>query len=187
MLFRSGMRENKFGIAHTEAERLYAAAAALPGIEIVGIGCHIGSQLTEPAPVIEAAQRLLELAGRIEAAGVRLRHIDIGGGAGIRYRNEAQCTPKDFVGGVVQALGDRRHALIVDPGRSVVGNAGVLLTRVEYVKPGAARNFLVVDAAMNDLLRPSLYGAWHEVRPVRAAESKAPAAVYDIEIGRAHV
>lgn len=176
----TGMRENKFGIAHTDAERLYAAAAALPSVEIVGIGCHIGSQLTEPSPVIEAAERLLELAGRIEAAGVGLKHVDIGGGAGIRYRDEAQRAPREFIGSIVRALGDRRHTLIVDPGRSIVGNAGALLTRVEYVKPGAARNFLVVDAAMNDLLRPSLYGAWHEVLPVRAPESNAPMAVYDV-------
>jgi diaminopimelate decarboxylase len=176
----TGMRENKFGIAHTDAERLYAAAAALPSVQIVGIGCHIGSQLTEPSPVIEAAERLLELAGRIEAAGVRLKHLDIGGGVGIRYRDEAQRAPREFIGSIVRALGDRRHTLIVDPGRSIVGNAGALLTRVEYVKPGAARSFLVVDAAMNDLLRPSLYGAWHDVLPVRASESKASAAVYDV-------
>jgi diaminopimelate decarboxylase len=176
----TGMRENKFGVAHTEAERLYAAAAALPGIEIVGIGCHIGSQLAEPAPVVEAAERMLELADRIEARGIRLRHFDIGGGAGIRYRDESQRPPREFVSGVLKALGARRHTVVVDPGRSIVGNAGVLLTRVEYLKPGTTRNFLVVDAAMNDLLRPSLYGAWHEVLPVRAPESGASAAVYDI-------
>ena len=176
----TGMRENKFGIAHNDALRLYAAAAALPSVEVVGIGCHIGSQLADPAPVVEATARLLQLADRIEATGARLRHIDVGGGAGIRYHDEAQRRPREFVEGMLKVIGARRQALILDPGRSVVGNAGVLLTRVEYVKPGAARNFLVVDAAMNDLLRPALYGAWHEVLNVSQGESNSPAAVYDV-------
>ena len=176
----TGLRENKFGVAHTDAERLYAAAADMPGIEVVGIGCHIGSQLADPAPVVQAAERLAELVGRIERRGIRLRHVDIGGGAGIRYRDEKQRPPREFVAGALEALGALGMTLIVDPGRSVVGNAGVLLTRVEYVKPGTARSFLVVDAAMNDLLRPSLYGAWHEVLPVRPAESGDAPAVYDI-------
>jgi diaminopimelate decarboxylase len=174
----TGMRENKFGVAHTDAERLYARAAALPAIEVIGIGCHIGSQLAEPAPLLAAVERLAALADRIEAAGVRLRHIDIGGGLGIRYKDEEQRPPREFIAGALRVLGGRRQTLIVDPGRSIVGNAGVLLTRVEYVKPGSPRSFLVIDAAMNDLIRPSLYGAWHDVRPVR--ESSAPPAVYDI-------
>jgi diaminopimelate decarboxylase len=174
----TGMRENKFGVAHTDAERLYARAAALPAIEVIGIGCHIGSQLAEPAPLLAAVERLAALADRIEAAGVRLRHIDIGGGLGIRYKDEEQRPPREFIAGALRVLGGRRQTLIVDPGRSIVGNAGVLLTRVEYVKPGSPRSFLVTDAAMNDLIRPSLYGAWHEVRPVR--ESSATPAVYDI-------
>jgi diaminopimelate decarboxylase len=174
----TGMRENKFGVAHTEAERLYARAAAMPAIEVTGIGCHIGSQLAEPAPLLAAVERLAALADRIEAAGVRLRHIDIGGGLGIRYKDEEQRPPREFIAGVLRVLGARRQTLIVDPGRSIVGNAGVLLTRIEYVKPGAPRSFLVTDAAMNDLIRPSLYGAWHEVRPVR--ESSARPDVYDI-------
>jgi diaminopimelate decarboxylase len=175
----TGMRENKFGVAHTDAERLYAKAAAMPAIEVAGIGCHIGSQLSEPAPLLAAVERLAALADRIEASGVRLRHIDIGGGLGIRYKDEAQRPTQEFIGGALRVLGTRRQTLIVDPGRSVVGNAGVLLTRVEYVKPGAARSFLVTDAAMNDLIRPSLYGAWHDVRPV-LRESSAPPGVYDI-------
>jgi diaminopimelate decarboxylase len=174
----TGMRENKFGVAHTDAERLYARAATLPAIEVIGIGCHIGSQLAEPAPLLAAVERLAALADRIEAAGVRLRHIDIGGGLGIRYKDEEQRPPREFIAGALRVLGGRRQTLIVDPGRSIVGNAGVLLTRVEYVKPGSPRSFLVIDAAMNDLIRPSLYGAWHDVRPVR--ESSAPPAVYDI-------
>jgi diaminopimelate decarboxylase len=176
----TGLRENKFGVPHTVARRLYARAAALPGIELVGIGSHIGSLLTSAAPFVAAAARLVALADLLEADGIRLRHIDVGGGIGIRYRDEAPEPVANFVAGALAALGKRPHALILDPGRALVGNAGVLLTRVEYVKPGAARNFLVVDAAMNDLLRPPLYDAWHEVRPVREAESDAPAAVYDI-------
>lgn len=174
----TGMRENKFGVAHTDAERLYARAAAMPAIEVTGIGCHIGSQLAEPAPLLAAVERLAALADRIEAGGVRLRHFDIGGGLGIRYKDEEQRPTREFIAGALRVLGTRRQTLIVDPGRSIVGNAGVLLTRVEYVKPGAPRSFLVTDAAMNDLIRPSLYGAWHDVRPVR--ESGAPPGVYDV-------
>jgi len=176
----TGLRENKFGIAHGDAERLYARAARMPELETVGIGCHIGSLLSDPAPFVTAAEKLVALVDRLEAGGVRLRHIDVGGGIGIRYRDEAPQPIAAFVQGAVKALGARRHQLIVDPGRSIVGNAGLLLTRVEYVKPGNARNFLVVDAAMNDLIRPPLYDAWHEVRPVREAEGAASGAVYDI-------
>jgi diaminopimelate decarboxylase len=176
----TGLRENKFGIAHAEAEALYLAAARRAELELVGIGCHIGSLLADPAPFVAAAQKLAALVDRLEAAGVRLRHIDLGGGIGIRYRDESPQPIAAFVGGAMAALGARAHQLIFDPGRSIVGNAGVLLTRVEYVKPGAARNFLVVDAAMNDLIRPPLYDAWHEVRAVREADDGAAAAVYDV-------
>jgi diaminopimelate decarboxylase len=174
----TGLQENKFGVAHGEAERLYRRAAALPSIEVVGIGCHVGSLMTQAAPFVAAAERLVALADRIEAAGIRLRHVDFGGGIGIRYRDEKPEPIAAFVAGARAALGARRHQLIVDPGRSIVGNAGLLLTRVEYVKPGAAKNFLVVDAAMNDLIRPPLYGAWHEVKTV--LESGRAPAVYDI-------
>ena len=176
----TGLRRNKFGVPHEQAERLYAAAAILPGIEVVGIGCHVGSQITDRAPFVEAVERLVELAARIEARGVRLTHIDVGGGIGIRYRDENPQSITEFVAGTVAALGGRRETLILDPGRSIVGNAGVLLTRVEYVKPGPARNFLVVDAAMNDLLRPALYDAWHEVRPAREPQPGAATTAYDI-------
>jgi len=174
----TGLQENKFGVAHGEAERLYRRAAALPAVEVVGIGCHVGSLLTEAAPFVAATERLVALADRIEAGGIHLRHIDVGGGIGIRYRDEKPQPIAAFVAGARTALGARRHTLIVDPGRSIVGNAGLLLTRVEYVKPGAPKNFLVVDAAMNDLIRPPLYGAWHEVKTVR--ESAPAPAVYDI-------
>jgi diaminopimelate decarboxylase len=131
-------------------------------------------------PFIDAAARIGALVERLERRGVSLSHIDLGGGFGIRYRDESPARVADFVDGALGALAGRREKLIVDPGRSIVGEAGVLLARVEYVKPGEAGNFLVVDAAMNDLLRPALYGAWHEVLPVREAESGAAARVYDV-------
>ena len=175
----TGLRENKFGIAHADAERLYLRAARLPELEVVGIGCHVGSLLSDAAPFVAAAQKLVALVDRLEAAGVKLRHIDVGGGIGIRYRHETPQPIAAFVRGALEALGPRQHTLIFDPGRSIVGNAGALLTRVEYVKPGAARNFLVVDAAMNDLIRAPLYDAWHDVRPVREKKD-AVAALYDV-------
>ena len=176
----TGLQENKFGVAHADAERIYLRAVRMPDLEVVGIGCHIGSLLLDAAPYVAAAERLMVLVDRLEAAGVRLRHIDLGGGIGIRYKEESPEPIAAFVRGALAALGRRGHKLIVDPGRSIVGNAGVLLTRVEYVKPGNTRSFLVVDAAMNDLIRPPLYGAWHEVRPVREAEGAAAATVYDV-------
>jgi diaminopimelate decarboxylase len=170
----TGLRENKFGVAYEEAEPLYKRAAGLEGLELVGIGCHIGSLLTEAAPFVAAVARLAELVDRLDAAGLRLGHIDVGGGMAIRYKDESPEPIDAFVAGTLKALGARPHKVLFDPGRSIVGNAGVLLTRVEYVKPG----FLVVDAAMNDLIRPALYGAWHDVKPVR--ESPPGQAVYDI-------
>jgi diaminopimelate decarboxylase len=174
----TGLRETKFGVAHADAERLYRKAQTMKGVELIGIGCHIGSMLQESAPYVAAVERLVALVDRLERGGIRLKHIDVGGGIGIRYRDEAPQPPAAFVAGTLAALGERPHTVVLDPGRSIVGNAGVLLTRVEYVKPGAAKSFLVVDAAMNDLIRPALYGAWHDVKPV--AESVPGNAVYDI-------
>jgi diaminopimelate decarboxylase len=174
----TGLRETKFGVAHGDAERLYARARDMAGVELVGIGCHIGSLLQDPAPFVAAAERLIALVDRLEGNGIRLKHIDVGGGIGIRYKDEAPQPPAAFVGGVLHALGKRPHGVIFDPGRSLVGNAGVLLTRVEYVKPGTAKSFLVVDAAMNDLIRPALYSAWHEVKTIK--ESASGVAVYDV-------
>ncbi|HEY5898347.1 MAG TPA: diaminopimelate decarboxylase [Burkholderiales bacterium] len=177
----TGLRESKFGVAYADAERLYQRAARAAELELVGIGCHIGSLLSEAAPFVAATQRLVALVDRLEGVGIRLRHIDIGGGIGIRYKDETPQPASAFLGGAFEAIGKRPHTVIVDPGRAIVGNAGALLTRVEYVKPGATRNFLVVDAAMNDLIRPPLYGAWHEVRPVREPRDGQPAsAVYDV-------
>lgn len=176
----TGLKQNKFGVAYAEAERLYREAARLPQLEVVGIGCHIGSLMASAGPFVDAAARLLALAQRLEAGGIRLAHIDLGGGFGIRYRDESPAPIGEFLDGALGVLAGRKEKLIVDPGRAIVGNAGLLLTRVEYVKPGAEKNFLVVDAAMNDLIRPALYGAWHEVLPVRKADGPAPQAVYDI-------
>jgi len=167
-------------VPHADAERLYARAAAMAELEVVGIGCHVGSLLADAAPYVAAVERLVALVDRLERAGIRLRHVDVGGGIGIRYRDETQQPISSFVAGALRALGERRQKVVFDPGRSLVGNAGLLLTRIEHVKPGAARNFVIVDAAMNDLIRPALYGAWHEVRAVREAESAAASAVYDV-------
>ncbi len=176
----TGLRESKFGVAYADAERLYREAAGMRDLEIVGIGCHIGSLLNDAAPFAAAAERLGQLVDRLRGAGIALRHIDVGGGIGIRYKDEATQPIGAFVRAALAALGKRSERVVFDPGRSLVGNAGLLLTRVEYVKLGEARNFLVVDAAMNDLIRPPLYGAWHEVLAVRQAEAGAAAAVYDV-------
>jgi diaminopimelate decarboxylase len=170
----TGLRENKFGVAHEQALSLYTRAARMADVEVVGIGCHIGSLLTQAAPFIAAAERLVALVDEVEKRAIPLKHVDFGGGIGIRYKDETPQPIGAFVSGALAALGKRRHQVIFDPGRSIVGNAGLLLTRVEYVKPG----FLVVDAAMNDLIRPALYGAWHEVKTVK--ESAPGGAVYDI-------
>ncbi|HUN70290.1 MAG TPA: diaminopimelate decarboxylase [Burkholderiales bacterium] len=176
----TGLAQSKFGIAYSDAERLCRDAARRRNIQLVGIGCHIGSMLTDPAPFAAAAERIGALASRLEGAGVRLSHLDLGGGFGIRYQDESPAPVAEFIRAALTAIGARKETLIVDPGRAIVGDAGLLLARIEYVKPGAARSFVVVDAAMNDLIRPALYDAWHEVRPVREAESGAATGVYDI-------
>ena len=164
----TGLRQNKFGVPYADAERLYREAARIPQVSVIGIGCHIGSLMTSAGPFVDAAGRILALAERLEGLGVALQHIDLGGGFGIRYRDEAPAAIGEFVDGALGVLAGRAQTLILDPGRAIVGNAGVLLARVEYLKRGAEKDFVVVDAAMNDLIRPALYGAWHEVLPVRA-------------------
>lgn len=176
----TGLKQSKFGVPYADAERMYREASGLPQIEVVGIGCHIGSLMTDAGPFVDAAARILALTKCLERAGIGLAHIDLGGGFGIRYRDEAQAPIGEFLDGALGVLAGRKERLIVDPGRSIVGNAGALLTRVEYVKPGEAKSFLIVDAAMNDLLRPALYDAWHEVLPVREPESAAQRNVYDV-------
>jgi diaminopimelate decarboxylase len=162
----TGLKENKFGIAHDQALRVYREAAAMAHVEVVGIDCHIGSQLTEAAPFAEALDRVLELVNALEEAGIPLHHIDIGGGVGIRYRDEMPPALSEYARVLLSRLEGRRETLIVEPGRSLVGNAGWLLTRVEYLKHGEAKDFAIVDAAMNDLMRPALYDAWHDILPV---------------------
>lgn len=177
----TGLKSNKFGVAFDDARATYRAAAAMPNLVVVGIDCHIGSQITEVEPYLDAVDKLLELVEQIEADGIAIRHIDVGGGLGIRYDDE---TPPDigaFVRMVLDRIEARGHGhreVYFEPGRSLVGNAGVLLTRVEFLKPGAEKNFAIVDAAMNDLARPAMYEAFHAIEPV--VERKAPAQVYDV-------
>jgi len=167
----TGLKESKFGIPMREARAAYRAAQRLSHLRIVGVDCHIGSQLTELAPFADALERVLELVDQLAADGIVLQHIDLGGGLGIRYRNEEPPAPGEYVAAFLQRLdahGDRyRHLkLLIEPGRAIVGNAGVLLTRVRYLKHVEAKNFAIVDAAMNDLMRPALYGAWQDIAPV---------------------
>ncbi len=175
----TGLKENKFGIAYTEAERIYRRAAGLDGIEVVGMDCHIGSQLTELAPFIDALDRLLELIERLRKHGIEISHLDLGGGLGIRYRDEAPPLPADWASALGERLARFGGTIIIEPGRAIAGNAGILLTRVNYLKQSPDKNFAVVDAAMNDLIRPALYGAWQAIIPV-AEKSPAPPRVYDV-------
>jgi diaminopimelate decarboxylase len=165
----TGLKENKFGVAFGDALRLYRHAHTSRHLAVRGIGCHIGSQLTEVAPLLDAARRVLNLVDSLASEGIVMQHIDLGGGLGIRYRDESPPAATDWVRALLDLVGSRPQSLMLEPGRSVVGNAGVLLTRVEYLKHGETRNFAVVDAAMNDLLRPSLYHAHHDVLPVQRA------------------
>ena len=169
----TGLRESKFGIAYDAAEPLYRKAAKLPGIRVTGIDVHIGSQITDIGPFVAALDKVLEFVDVLDATGVRLDHLDLGGGLGIRYRDENPPVLKDYVESLFGRIRGRNLRVLFEPGRSLVGNTGLLLTRVEYLKHGAAKNFAVVDAAMNDLIRPALYDAWHEVLPVIRREGSA--------------
>jgi len=174
----TGLRESKFGIPYDEALPLYRKAAELPGLRVVGIDVHIGSQIIDAEPFVASLGKVLELVDALDAAGVRLDHVDLGGGLGIRYRDEAPPAARVYLGELFRRLGNRKLRVLFEPGRSLVGNIGILLTRVEYLKHGAAKNFVVADAAMNDLLRPALYDAWHDVLPV--VRRGDPARRYDI-------
>ncbi|MBB3103322.1 diaminopimelate decarboxylase [Azomonas macrocytogenes] len=169
----TGLKENKFGIAIDQAEAAYRRAAELPNLQVIGVDCHIGSQLTNLAPFLDALDRLLALVDRLAAQGIHIRHLDLGGGLGVRYRDEQPPSPGDYIRAVRQRLGDRPLALVFEPGRSIVANAGVLLTRVEYLKHTAHKNFAIVDAAMNDMARPSLYQAWMGLVPVQPRQQAA--------------
>lgn len=175
----TGLKENKFGIPHHEALAVYERAAAMAHVEITGIGCHIGSQITRTEPFRDAARRVLGLVEELASRGIELRHIDCGGGLGVRYQDENPPPPGEWIQALIDGLGDNGHELIIEPGRSVVAAAGMLLTRVEYLKQSDSRNYAIVDAAMNDLMRPALYGAWQRILPVNE-HSAALAAVYDV-------
>ena len=174
----TGLRNNKFGVSYEDAPALYRQAATLPSLRIVGMACHIGSQLLDPAPIAEAADKVLDLVDRLRADGIDIEHLDFGGGLGIRYDDENPPSVAAYLGPLLERLENRRESISFEPGRSLVGNAGLLLTRIEYLKPGEAKNFIVVDAAMNDLARPALYDAYHGVVPVVARDSAA--SVWDV-------
>ena len=174
----TGLKENKFGVPISDAPRLYRLAASLPNLEVVGVDCHIGSQLIDLSPLADAADRVFALVDVLAAEGIPLHHIDLGGGVGIQYRDEAAPDLTAYGRQLAERFIGRREKLLLEPGRSLVGNAGVLLTKVEYLKRGADKNFAIVDAAMNDLLRPALYEAYHEIVPLHARGDAAER--YDI-------
>lgn len=170
----TGLRDNKFGVAIDDAERLYALAVALPGIEVHGVACHIGSQLCELSPFLDALDRVLALVDRLAATGITLQHIDVGGGLGVRYDAETPPTPDQWAQAIAPRLQPRGVTVYCEPGRAIAANAGCLLTRVELLKPTPHRNFAVVDAAMNDLIRPAFYDAWHRIDPVQPRTDVTP-------------
>jgi len=162
----TGLKQNKFGVAYTEALAIYRKAAGMAHIKITGMDCHIGSQLSETSPFIAAAEKVLALVDQLAAEGIVLKHLDLGGGLGIRYDDETPPSIAEYAQALLAALQGRSEKIIVEPGRVLVGNAGVLLTRIEYLKHGEEKNFAIVDAAMNDLMRPALYDAYHAILPV---------------------
>ncbi|PTU72973.1 diaminopimelate decarboxylase [Pseudomonas mangrovi] len=174
----TGLKENKFGIAISDAPAVYARAAELANLEVAGVDCHIGSQLTTLPPFLDALDRLLALIDELAERGIRIRHLDLGGGLGVQYRDEQPPLAGDYIAAVRERIRGRDLALVFEPGRSIVANAGVLLTRVEYLKHTEHKDFAIVDAAMNDLIRPALYQAWMDVVPVQPRDA-APRS-YDI-------
>ncbi|GMV40829.1 MAG: diaminopimelate decarboxylase [Myxococcales bacterium] len=166
----TGLRTSKFGIPISRAREVYALARRLPGIEVIGLDCHIGSQLTQTEPIIASLRRLLSLVEELRADGTTISHLDLGGGLGIAYDQETPPHPADYARAIIDEVRGRDLTLVFEPGRVIVGNAGVLLTRVLFTKSNDAKDFVVVDAGMNDALRPSLYGAWHSIEPVVAPE-----------------
>jgi len=175
----TGLKDNKFGIPIEQAQAVYRCAQQLPNLKIIGVDCHIGSQLTDTTPLLDALQRILALIDELAADGITIEHLDLGGGLGVSYRDEQPPEPATYMQQVVAALGERRLQLVFEPGRSIVANAGVLITQVEFLKLNEHKNFCVVDAAMNDLIRPALYQAWMNIQPVRA-NAQAVARNYDV-------
>ncbi len=174
----TGLKESKFGVAYDEALPLYRSAAGMSNLRVIGVDCHISSQITETAPFIAALQKLLDLVDRLAAERIAVTHIDVGGGLGIRYRDEAPPPVADYIHALLACLGNRKQKILLEPGRSLAGNAGILLARVEYLKHGVHRNFAILDAAMNDLIRPALYEAWHDIQPVHLG--RMPARRYEV-------
>ena len=175
----TGLKENKFGIDINDAPRVYARASDLPGLEVKGVDCHIGSQLTEITPFLDALDRVLALVDQLAQQGIEIEHLDLGGGLGVQYRDETPTPAGDYIAAVKERLGERRFKLIFEPGRSIAANAGVFLTRVEYLKLSEHKNFAIIDGAMNDLIRPALYSAWQDIKPV-AEQSDEPVRHYDL-------
>lgn len=169
----TGLKDNKFGVDINEALTVYQRAAQLPSLAIKGVDCHIGSQLTQIAPFLDALDRLLKLVDLLSAQGIELQHIDIGGGLGVCYQDEQPPATADLINAVLERLGNRPQQLVLEPGRSICANAGVLLTQVEYLKPGEHKNFAIIDAAMNDNIRPALYQAWQQVLPLQQRQGQA--------------
>lgn len=179
----TGLKGNKFGIAHTDALAAYRHAAALPGLKVTGIDCHIGSQITETSPYLDAMDRVLDLVDAIEAGGITLEHIDFGGGLGINYHGEtppAADTLWQLLLAKLDARGYGQRKLVIEPGRSLIGNAGICLTEAVFLKPGEQKNFLIVDAAMNDLPRPAMYEAYHAIVPVQPREANGEIQSWDV-------
>lgn len=175
----TGLKDNKFGVAIEQAERVYQKAQSMSHLKVIGLDCHIGSQLTETAPFLDALDRLLVLIERLKSHGIEIEHLDLGGGLGVRYANETPPAPQEYVSAVLDKLQNSGLTVVMEPGRSIAANAGVLLTRVEFLKCTEHKNFAIVDGAMNDLLRPALYSAWQEIvpaQPRQAGESRC----YDI-------
>lgn len=168
----TGLKENKFGIAHHQAVAVYQQAQALSHIEVRGIDCHIGSQLTQITPFVDALKRVLALVDELKTHGIELQHLDLGGGLGIRYQHETPPSPAEQIAALLAELGDRKVEILIEPGRAIVGNAGVLLSEVLYLKHNEEKNFAIIDAAMNDLMRPALYGAWQEIVPLQQREGE---------------
>lgn len=175
----TGLKQNKFGIDIHRAPEVYRRARDLANLNIIGVDCHIGSQLTDTAPFIDALHRVLALVDELASSGIELKHLDLGGGLGVRYKNEQPPHPSDYIAALRKELGDRDLTLVLEPGRSIAANAGILLTRVQYLKPGEEKNFAIVDAAMNDMIRPALYQAWLTIDSVRP-NSSASTATWDV-------
>ncbi len=176
----TGLKANKFGIARERAIAVYELANSLPNLNVVGMDCHIGSQLTETGPFVDALERLLVLIDELASKGIHIKHLDVGGGLGVTYRDETPPHPREYAAAIAEKMKGRENlTLIMEPGRAIAANAGIMVTKVEFVKSGEEKSFAIVDAAMNDLLRPALYSAWQKIIPVKE-ETTATPRIYDV-------